>query len=165
MTNELLLRAKEIADGNMYCSVATVDSNGEPWNTPVSYVYDETFHFYWLSWKDAEHSKNLRANPAVFINVFDSTRPHGQNHQRGLYVKAEAYEIDDADELARIRGHLIGLNEPDPDPRNYLGDNPKRIYKTVPKQLWLNNASASDIDTETSSMRVEVPLNELPAIA
>src|SRR4051812_31689203 len=85
--------AKELNDSMIYITLATVNDDGQPWNTPVYAVHDEKYNFYWSSWKDAEHSKNIRTNNRIFFVTFDSNRKRGDNHQRGLYVQASANEL------------------------------------------------------------------------
>jgi Pyridoxamine 5'-phosphate oxidase len=69
---------------SIYITIATADSNGQPWNTPLYAAYDEHYNFYWASWTESVHSRNIRQNPAVFLVVYDSTVPEGTGE--GIYI-------------------------------------------------------------------------------
>jgi len=66
-------RATELLRSLEYLNIATVSANAHPWNTPVYARHDDRLNFYWCSWKDAEHSRNIRANPRIFVTLYDST--------------------------------------------------------------------------------------------
>ena len=88
-------RAKKILATIRYATISSVDENGKPWAAPVWYVFDEDHNIYWWSPTEAQHSKNIADNPDVYITVFDSTAPEGDGF--GLYMRAEANEVDDSD--------------------------------------------------------------------
>ena len=86
---DLEQRAQELISSMEYINLATASSAGEPWNTPVYAVSDSELKFYWSSWKEAEHSKNIRANSRIFFTLYDSTRKRGDNNRRCLYLRGE----------------------------------------------------------------------------
>lgn len=160
MSEDLAQRARVIADSLDYATISSVTPDGKPWGTPVSHARDRAFNLYWLSWKGAEHSKNIRAVGSVFITIFNSTNLHGHNHQKGLYIEATAHELDNPEDLACIHEQIRWLGE-NPQPQNFLGESGKRFYKAIPSRVWLNNLSASDVTPSTNTMRIEVPLSDL----
>jgi nitroimidazol reductase NimA-like FMN-containing flavoprotein (pyridoxamine 5'-phosphate oxidase superfamily) len=91
-------KAKQIIADNIYCTIATADSSGTPWISPVFFAYDSEYNLYWISNKDSRHSTYIRENPKVAIVVFDSRAPEGQGD--GVYFKAEAKEMGTPEELA-----------------------------------------------------------------
>ncbi len=46
-----------------------------PWNSPVYSAFDKDYNFYWASWKENQHSKNIKENEKVFVVIYDSTVP------------------------------------------------------------------------------------------
>jgi nitroimidazol reductase NimA-like FMN-containing flavoprotein (pyridoxamine 5'-phosphate oxidase superfamily) len=161
MATELIDRAKTLLASLEYINVATASPDGQPWNTPVYARYDERLHFYWCSWKDAEHSINLRGNPQVFFTLYDSTRKRGDNNMRCLYVQGHAYEIEEATEIANGLRLLYPHDESEQDVAKVQGDSVRRLYKIIPEMFWLNDKSERQVTRETIKMRVEVPFDQL----
>jgi len=160
---DIVTRAKELLDSLEYVNVASVTADGMPWNTPVYAPWDEQLIFYWGSWQEAEHSKNIRANPNVFLTLYDSTRLRGTNNLRCLYFQAKAFELADPGEIARASSLLYGT-EGAPDLSIFSGNSVKRLYKAVSLRAWLNDTSEREVTPETVKMRVELPLQELKVL-
>jgi nitroimidazol reductase NimA-like FMN-containing flavoprotein (pyridoxamine 5'-phosphate oxidase superfamily) len=83
--------AREIIDGNSYMVVATADTSGQPWASPVYFAHREYREFFWISQPDATHSVNLRDRREVGIVIFDSTVPI--NTGQGVYIAGVAREL------------------------------------------------------------------------
>jgi hypothetical protein len=83
--------AREIIDGSLYMVVATADSTGQPWASPVYYASSSYRDFFWVSEPDATHSTNLRDRREVGIVIFDSSVPIGKG--QGVYVLGVAREL------------------------------------------------------------------------
>jgi nitroimidazol reductase NimA-like FMN-containing flavoprotein (pyridoxamine 5'-phosphate oxidase superfamily) len=147
--------AKEIIEKILYVTVATVDENGQPWNSPVYSAYDEDYNFYWASWKDNQRSKNIRANSKVFLVIYDSTVPEGTGE--GVYIQALATELADPDEISRASELLAKRKNKDPRPaEQYLSEYPRRIYKAETVKAWMNGSD--EIDGNYVDKLVEVQL-------
>jgi hypothetical protein len=118
-----------------YYNVATT-GNGQPWNSPVWAVRDESFNLYWSSWTQATHSRNIAANPKVFLTLFDSTRVRGTNNFRCLYLQCVAHEVTEPSESAKAANMLY----PDEavDLSDFHGAGLKRFYRATPIRAWLN---------------------------
>ena len=99
-------KAKAIIAKIMYITIATVSKDGKPWNVPVYSAYDEKFNFFWNSWKENEHSQNIRSSNNIFLAIYDSTMPEGTG--KGVYVKAKAYELDDPKEIEHAVKYIYG---------------------------------------------------------
>ena len=138
--------AKTVLDSVRYIAVATVSDAGEPWNTVVAaYHFPDDYTLYWASWLDNQHSKNIRANGRAFIVAFDSTPANG-TPSAGVFILAEVTEL--TDEVAVLQAAEVFGNDPfnPSDGREYLGGKPRRIYKAVPVQIWMNSDSAINGD-------------------
>jgi general stress protein 26 len=132
--------AKEIIKSINYITIATVDEDGQPWNTPVYRSYDEGFSFYWTSWTETQHSQNIAKNPKVFLSIYDSTQAPGTGF--GVYVKAKAHVVEDIDEInSALKLYYGQRNLPARQAEEFLGEYPRRLYKAVPEQFWMNDIS------------------------
>ena len=92
---DLATLAREIVDTNLYMTLGTADAAGRPWASPVYYAFDAYREFFWVSFPDATHSRNLVERPEVGIVIFDSTVPI--NTGRGVYMTAVAEELTGPD--------------------------------------------------------------------
>ena len=140
---------EEIIEKVTYVTVASVDEQGQPWNTPVFCAYDKGKNFYWGSHRNSQHSKNIRANGRVFLVIYDSTVPAGEGE--GVYVKATARELDEPAEIETAHA-LLQNRRPVPYWRleEVQGKAPVRLYKATPEKMWLNDGGQVDgtyIDT------------------
>lgn len=155
VSNTLSLKAKKIIAEILYVTIATVDSNGHPWNTPVYAAYDEHYNFYWASWTESVHSRNIRQNPNVCLVIYNSTVPEGTGE--GVYVTATACALTEPPLVERALCHYYGrIDKLSPDVSRFLGDSPRRIYKAVSQQFWVNGYR--DIRGMQVDTRVEVTL-------
>lgn len=132
-------QAQAIIDDIRYMAIATVNENGDPWNTPVArYHFDDDYTLYWASWTENQHSKNIRNNGKVFIVVYDSTPSTGQPSQ-GVYIQALAEEVTAENEA--MEAAKVFRNDPynPSDGKEYLDEKPRRIYKAIPQKIWIND--------------------------
>jgi nitroimidazol reductase NimA-like FMN-containing flavoprotein (pyridoxamine 5'-phosphate oxidase superfamily) len=72
MSRDLAAVATAILDANLYMTLGTADESGRPWVSPVYFASDSHREFFWVSWPDARHSRNIATRPEVAIVVFDS---------------------------------------------------------------------------------------------
>lgn len=120
----------------VYAALATVSSDGRPWNAPL-YVARDGRAFYWSSHNDAHHSRNIAANPSVMLVVFDSTAADADGH--GVYVRATAHELTDPASIARGLQLLAARRqEPVPPVTDFNAPNARRVYEAVAEEVWTN---------------------------
>ncbi|MBL8121773.1 pyridoxamine 5'-phosphate oxidase family protein, partial [Candidatus Saccharibacteria bacterium] len=139
MTSDTKVRL--ILDTIRYITLATVTPDGKPWSTPVAaYHFAGETTLYWASWQNNQHSQNIRNNGKAFVTVYDSTPDNGVP-SAGVYMQANAFEI--TDEAETMRAALVFGDDPynPSDGKEYLGDKPRRIYKVVPRSVWINDDS------------------------
>jgi hypothetical protein len=149
-------RAKGIIESINYATVATITTDGKPWNSPVFAVHDSELNFYWFSDKKSQHSRNVRANGNVFIAMYDSTVPEGKGN--GLYIQATAVEVEDVVIVRAARAIKKGPGNDDSG--DFLGDAVRRVYQATPQRIWVNSVEIKD-GRFVRDLRVEVPLDEL----
>lgn len=86
---------KDILDQVKYASMATVNPDGSPHNSPLVFLYDpELTHVFWSSDPDSLHSQNVFRTGQAFFTVFDS-----QAGGTGLYIQATKGKVVSGDEL------------------------------------------------------------------
>lgn len=148
-------RAKEIISNILYATVATVTPEGQPWNSPVYFSYDEAFNIYWASWTENIHSQNVRANKQAFIVIYDSTVPEGKGES--VYIQATVEELSDSQEIEKVLVHYYGRKNKQPrKAEEFLGDYPRRIYKATPHRVWMNDGG--EVNGNFVDIREEVKL-------
>lgn len=127
-------KAKQILEDNIYCVVASSSKEGEPWISPVFYGYDEDYNIYWISDKDAKHSKLIKNNPQVSIAIFNSQLPEGKADC--VYIQATVEEINDpemAEKAIKIRDSRAKVEEfKVKSVGDVTGSGQWRVYKATP---------------------------------
>ena len=148
-------KARQIIKRIVYITLATASKSGKPWNTPTFAAYDKAYTFYWHSGKYAQHAQNIKENSDVFIVIYDSTKTWGNG--KAVYIRAKAEEVTNEKELEKA---LIYLGERTGEEmgsvEKFLGTAPRRVYKAVPKQTWMNKNT--EIDGRRVDIRVEIDL-------
>jgi hypothetical protein len=129
---------REVVDRSLYMVVATADSSGQPWASPVYYAHRDYRDFFWISQPDATHSVNLRDRREVGIVIFDSTVPI--NTGQGVYIggvarELPAHETSDGIEIysARSVGHggeSMGSDDVSPPARH-------RLYQATAEAVYV----------------------------
>ncbi len=95
--NKYIEKAKQIIAENIYMTIATASTEGKPWVSPVFFAYDDSYNLYWVSNKDARHSKLINNNPKVSIVIFNSQAPEGDGD--GVYFEGTAQALEDRNEI------------------------------------------------------------------
>jgi uncharacterized protein YhbP (UPF0306 family) len=106
--------ARQLIDSSQYLTLATADSAGRPWASPVWYAHEDYTSFLWVSRPGARHSRNIAARAAVSAVIFDSTDLPRQ--AQAVYFEALAEELSSArrDRAIAIfsrRSRALGLSE------------------------------------------------------
>ena len=160
MRDRYQVAAREIVKRILYITIATVSSEGKPWNSPVYSAFDTEGNFYWTSASEAQHSRNIDANGDVFLVIYDSTVPEGTG--KGVYVEAHAQVLADPAEIVEARRHSslrAGLPLDD-GPDRFREGGIRQVYRATPKRLWINDAERRG-DAVVRDARVQLPLDTL----
>jgi hypothetical protein len=99
---------------NSYLTLATADSNGHPWASPVWFAAHELDLIVWASKPGARHSLHLAENPRFSAVVFNSSEAPGDGS--ALYLSGNAALADtstfpDALVIYNARSRERGLDE------------------------------------------------------
>jgi hypothetical protein len=120
-----------------YATIATVSSDGQPWNSPVVARFDDRLTMYWVSWKDNRHSQNIASEPRIFVVVYDSKMAEGQGV--GLYLQMRAYALASPLAIKRARQIYDTSFFTHPFSHNqFRPPCPQRLYCAVPERIWYN---------------------------
>jgi nitroimidazol reductase NimA-like FMN-containing flavoprotein (pyridoxamine 5'-phosphate oxidase superfamily) len=87
--------ARRVLDDGRYLVLASADTDGRPWPTPVWYAR-EGRELVWVSRSGTRHSTNLRSRSSVGIVVFETPVPV-DGRPRAVYAEATAGEVPEAD--------------------------------------------------------------------
>jgi hypothetical protein len=134
---ELIDRAARTLTGVANASLATVSSDGRPWNSPLFVAFGAALRFYWSSHTDAVHSRNIAARGDICLVVFDSTQPDESG--AAVYVRATARELLDTSSIqAGLECLAKRKSERPKAPADFMRPHPRRVYEAVPQMLWTN---------------------------
>ncbi len=135
-------KAKYIIKNNDFMVLSTADSSGKPWVSPVSFVYDDDYNLYWVSYKEALHSKNIELRPEVAIVIFGQL----PGAMGGVYIDAKAEVLEDTAHLQTV---IDLFKERRPQPTRFVtnsladvtGDAVSRMYQAKPLNIWKRSDS------------------------
>ncbi|WP_207943237.1 pyridoxamine 5'-phosphate oxidase family protein [Actinomadura sp. KC345] len=88
---DLDAHARALIEANLYMTLGTADADGRPWVSPVYFATADYAEFYWVSARDAAHSRNIAQRPQVSMVIFDSQVP--AYHGRAVYLSGTAAEL------------------------------------------------------------------------
>ena len=158
--NALEKTAVKIIKEIKYLNLASITPNGEAWNSALFTAFDEDLNFYWLSWRENQHSVNVRNNKDVFITIYDSTIAPGTGV--GVYFKGSVKELMNPIEMLKgLKVIYARSNKSMREVRQFLHNFPRRIYRFTPSQAWINGDS--DIEGNFIDVRSELSLMDLRA--
>lgn len=153
--SELTTQAKKVISDILYITIATCDKSGQPWNSPVYSAFSESYNFYWASWTENRHSKNIKENEKVFVVIYDSTVPEGTGF--GVYMKGTARQLEVKDTVEIVKSLKLLYSRKNKKPRKpeeFLALLPRRIYKFTPEQVWVN--SDGDVNGNFVDSRIDI---------
>lgn len=158
--DEYVNKAKQIITENIYCTIATASLDSKPWISPVFYAFDEELNIYWVSDKNALHSKNLRENPQGAIVIFNSQAPEGEGD--GVYIEAKLIELTDDAEVKYaidLRNKRVTQDEfKVKNIQEVTGKGEWRVYKAIP--LKTSKLTEGEyLNGQYIDKRVEIELN------
>ncbi len=157
---EQIARAKQLLKDARHASMATVNQDGSPHNTPFMFMYDEKLkHVYWGSHPESEHSKNILRTGQIFVVLYDAIE------RGGLYMKAtDAHPLDgvELDKALAIHNKLREARGQDFLPLSYyVGSSPQRMWAASIIQLWVNGTKRADDGHIVQDIRTEISAVDL----
>ncbi len=130
--------ARDIIDANHYLTLATADSAGSPWASPVWYAHEGYTSFFWVSRPQARHSRNLVRRATASVVIFNSTVPPQQ--AQAVYLEALAEELGGAERDRAIaifsrRSRALGLSEW--HAAEVTAPAPQRLYRAIASACYI----------------------------
>lgn len=130
--------ARRVIDANSYMTLATADTTGRPWATPVWFAERDGREFVWVSRPGTQHSRNIADRPEVTLVVFDSTVAVGS--ATAMYVEAVAGEVAEADRTDALavfnaRSAARGIREWDESEVTEAAQ--FRLYRATASHVWV----------------------------
>jgi uncharacterized pyridoxamine 5'-phosphate oxidase family protein len=127
--------ARATLTSNRFMVLGTADPSGRPRVSPVWFSLVDHRRVYWLSSRDAHHSRNIEERPEVSMVVFDSSAdPHTG---RAVYLEATAGHVPD-NELA------VACDEAFQEIEDELSYTPESL-RTEPFVLYRARITASEV--------------------
>jgi uncharacterized protein YhbP (UPF0306 family) len=140
---DIVERARHTLETIANAAIATVSAEGTPWNSAVYVAFDDTLTFFWSSHDTAVHSRNIAANPQVFLLIFDSRVPDQSGH--GVFVCGKATELRGESAIKHALDRLAARRrEPAKAPADFMGAQPRRVYALVPDSIETNVVKEND---------------------
>ena len=163
MTDNLenkIKRAKELISTSRHISIATVNEDGSPHNSPVRFLYDSTLeHIYWGSHPESMHSKNITRTGKIFAALFDRIE------RGGLYIKGEnAHELSGKELEIALTIHNSFRAKEGSDTLElsyYTGDSPQRMWGAKITNFWVNYADRGPDGHLIKDGRLEITAKDL----
>ena len=163
MDNDLekkIIRAKELMFTSRHISIATVNEDGSPHNSPLRFMYDPKLeNIFWGSHPDSIHSKNIKRTGQVFCALYDRIE------RGGLYIKCEnAHELSgkELEEALKIHNSFRAKEGSDSLMLSYYtGDSPQRMWKAKITNFWVNYADRGADGHLIKDGRTEISAKDL----
>ena len=130
--------AREIVDRTLYVALATADSSGQPWASPVYFAHQDYREYFWVSEPEAQHSRNLRERREVSGVVFDSTAPI--NTGQGVYILGVAQELpahECAEPIVMFSERVVGHGGDPWTLEDVTGSSRHRLYRATAEALYV----------------------------
>lgn len=137
-------RAIELLNTCKHASMATVNEDGSPHNTPFLFLHDSKLeNIYWGSHPESLHSQNILRTSKIFVVLYDAIK------RGGLYIRAEKGHILDEEELKiALAVHNEVRSKENLEPLEfsyYTGNSPQRMWGAKINNFWVNDTER-DVD-------------------
>ena len=126
--------------------LATADSDGTPWATPVWFAPDGLDRLYWVSWPGSRHSQLIDQRPEIALTVLDSHAV--PNEGTAFYATARARQCPDEqvdDGLRILNRRLVGQGIGAFARERVTGGARLRLYVAEIADAWVLDQDA-DVD-------------------
>jgi uncharacterized protein YhbP (UPF0306 family) len=118
--------ARRLLEASSLGAIATVTPGGRAHVNTAYFAWSPDFDLVWLSEPRAGHSRNLRANPAVAIAVYDSSQSWGRP-DRGIQLFGTARETTDGDAAELYASRFPGYQEDELEAYRFYRFRPRRL--------------------------------------
>ena len=156
-------RAKELITTSRHMSIATVNEDGSPHNSPIRFIYDPKIEYiYWGSHPESMHSRNIKRTGKIFCALYDRVE------RGGVYLKSDnAHELsgEELKEALKIHNDFRIKEGSSPLELSYYeGNSPQRMWGAKINNFWVNYAEKGPDGHLTKDGRIEITAKDLLAI-
>jgi|SRR3989344_1511423 len=153
-------RARELIFTSRHISIATVNEDGSPHNSPVRFLYDPKLEYvYWGSHPESVHSKNIKRTGQIFCALYDRIK------QGGLYMKGQgAHELGGKElEEALVIHNTFRIKEgSEPLELSYYENaSPQRMWGARITNFWVNYIDKGTDGHVKKDGRIEITAKDL----
>jgi len=121
---------RRLLDQSKLCAIATVSPGARAHVNTAYFAWGPAFEIVWLSAPEAQHSRNIRANPSAAVAVYRSTQTWGGS-DHGIQLFGTAREL--RGRAARMAEQLYAARF-----RAYKADlDAYRFYRLRPSRIKL----------------------------
>ncbi len=155
---------KEVLNRVHYASMATVNEDGSPHNSPLVFLYDQSLKYcYWGSHPNSQHSQNIVRTGQAFFTVFDSIAG-----SVGVYIQAVDAKVAVGKELPealQIHNRFREkANKKALDISYYQGTNPQRMWRAKTETVWINAYERDEKGRLLSDYKIQIDLETLDGL-
>jgi len=155
-----IARAKELLQTVRHATMATVNDDGSPHNTPFYFLHDDKLKYiYWGSHPDSQHSKNVLRTGQIFVVLYDAIK------RGGLYIRAEqgqSLQGTALDEALRVHNQFRAKEHQMPLERNYYsGVSPQRMWSAQTVSFWVNGVERDEKGLVIKDIREEISAEDV----
>ncbi|MFD6142844.1 pyridoxamine 5'-phosphate oxidase family protein [Promicromonospora sp. NPDC060271] len=131
--------AHSVIDDNHFMVLGTTQPDGTPRVSPVFYSHADYRDFYWISSPDAQHSRNVAAQPSVEIVVFNSQVNPGPD-TAAVYIGATAVQVPDAELHTAVAAAFSSVRQGARafGPDELSGDAKLRLYRATAESVEIH---------------------------
>ena len=133
-TRRLAATARRLLDASTLCAVATAGQDGHAHINTAYFAWSAEFELVWLSEPQARHSRNIRANAATAVAVYDSSQTWGEP-DRGIQLFGRANEATEPAAESVYRGRFPDFAARDFDGLRFYIFQPRRLKLFDERQL------------------------------
>jgi general stress protein 26 len=156
MDQEQIKKLKEILNGVKYVSMATVNKDGSPHNSPLVFLYDEKLHYiYWGSNPESQHSQNILRTGQAFFVAFNGT-----NSNIGVYISANKGKIAEGNDLItalKVHNYFRAKMGKKPIDIFYYSDSEtQKMWMAEVNQIWINAYERDKNGTLIRDYKIEI---------
>lgn len=153
-------KLKEILNQVNYVSMATVNEDGSPHNSPLVFMFDKNLEYiYWGSHPDSQHSKNILRTGEAFFAAFD-----GVNKGNGAYIETDSSEIvpeSDLDIAVAVHNHFRNrMGKDSLDKSYYAEEKPQKMWRAKVKRVWINDFERGADGRLVRDYKIEIDLKD-----
>lgn len=153
-------RAKELLNTVKFATIATVNKDGSPHNSPLLLLYNEKLtKIYWGSHPKSIHSQNILRTGQLFMVLYDSF------NGGGLYIRSKNGHIvkgKELDEALLVHNTFRKKYGKAPlELKYYTGGSEQKMWSANITNFWVNSVERGKDGHLNKDFRIEIKSEDL----